>query len=401
MTCADLLIRLLAWVLLTTPLVSSGEEGAALSFPGVSLKGFGTIGVARSDDDGVQFVRDLTQPDGIGSGWSMKTDSVLGLQLNASFTTQTEAVIQAMSRYRYDGSFTPELSWAFLRHDFSPAFTTRLGRMGTEFYMLSDSRLVGYSNLMARPPPDYYGQLVISYFDGFDVTATTKLESAPWLGLLSGKFYAGYAAERTPFEDNLFWEMKGSLLLGAYVDVLSGPWQVRLSHARLRLKNEQPFDKLMGIDIIGLAPELSVVDKWARFDSLGVVYDNGQLQIQSMLSRINQESHAFEDSRAAYFIAAYRLQQSTPYLGYSWVKSTASRPDPQRPRIISEIMTQLHSDQHTTSLGIRWDFATNLDVKAQVDFIRGAPQSIFPFRGKAGRWDGHMNVFSLTLDFVF
>lgn len=393
------LSRLLLCIALALPLCSAGNEADPL--PTINFSGFGTLGVTRSDDGSAQFVRDLTQPDGLKSGWSGKTDSVLGVQANVRLTEQTEAVVQAVSRYRYNGSYTPELTWAFLRQDFSPTFSARAGRMGTEFYMLADSRLVGYANLMLRPPPDYYGPLVISYFDGLDLSATAKLEA----GLLRGKLFAGYAAEKTPFVEPLTWDLTGSLLIGGYLDYLSNAWQVRLGRAQIRFRNDQPLNQVAGFDVTGRVPELSMPDTWARYDSLGVVYDKGPLQIHGMASQIRYDAAAYEDTRAVYLIAAYRLGQVTPYLGFSRVKSRAVNLSTALPPPLSAQIGQLtaltHSDQHTVSLGARWDFQKNLALKAQVDFIRGTPQSVFPFRNAENDWDGRMNVLSLALDFIF
>ena len=402
-----LLLRLRAsafcCAMLAVPLTLAAAEPDSGTSPSISFKGFGTLGMAHSDDSRAQFVRDLSQPHGLQSGWSAQTDSVLGLQANMRINAQTEAVIQGVTRYRYDGSYKPELTWAFLRHDFSPDFSARVGRLGTEFYMLADSRLVGYANLTLRPPPDYYGPLVMSYFDGFDLSSTTKLGP----GLLRGKLFAGYAAEKTPFVAQLTWDLQHSPMIGGHVDYLSGPWQFRLGHTQIRFKNEQPLNEVAGINVIGLAPELTVVDKWARYDSLGVVYDKGPLQVQAMASQIRYETAAYEDTRSAYLITAYRLSQIplTPYIGYSQVKSNASRlTTPLPPMLITQIgqlTGQTHSDQHTVSFGARWDFRQDMALKAQLDLIRGTPKSVFPFRDDVPGWDGRMNVFSLALDFVF
>ena len=383
------------------PLHSAAAESVDRPLPGLSFKGFGTLGMAHSDDGNAQFVRDLSQPQGLQSGWSGKTDSVFGLQANLKINEQSEAIVQGISRYRYNGTYTPELTWAFLRQDFSPDFTARVGRLGTEFYMMADSRLVGYANLPVRPPPDYYGPLVISYFDGFDLSATQKTP----LGLLRGKLFAGYAAEKTPFVDSLTWKLNGSPIIGGHLDYLIGPWQIRLGHAQIRFKHDQPLNELAGLDVTGLAPELSVANKWANYDSLGIVYDKGPLQIQGMISQIRYETASYEDSKAAYGIDAYRLEYLTPYLGYSRAKSKASLLTTPLPPLLgtqlSQLTAQTHSDQQTFTLGARWDFRQNLALKAQVDIIRGTPQSLFPFRNSVPGWDGRMKIVSLTLDFVF
>ena len=289
--------------------------------PRFTLNGFGTLGLARSDDDDIQFVRDLSQPYGLTREWSAKIDSMLGLQGSYQFSDRLEGVLQVISRYRYDGSYRPEVSWGFLRYDPSPTLSLRAGRLGTEFYMMADSRMVGYANLTVRPPPDYFGPLVFSYLDGLDAGLTTPVGN----GLLRGKLFAGISPEKTPMQGNIAWDLAGSLLVGGHLDYLSGPWQVRFSHAQVRFNHELPVDAVARAEVIANVPEMSVVDKWSHFDSLGVVYDDGPLQLQLMLSRIEHDSAAYEDTRAGYAIAAYRLGDVTPYLGYSKVKSSPVR----------------------------------------------------------------------------
>ncbi|MFZ4536025.1 hypothetical protein [Propionivibrio sp.] len=68
----------------------------------------------------------------------------------------------------------------------------------------------------------------------------------------------------------------------------------------------------------------------------------------------------------------------TPYLGYSQVKSKAvTLKTPLPPPLIARLSlltAGTHSDQHTVSIGTRWDFQKNLALKGQVDLVRGTPQ---------------------------
>lgn len=403
--------QLLALAMSVVTASSSGAAepvGGAAAGDGLTLRGFGTIGIARSDNDQAQFVRDLSQPEGLTTDWSGKIDSMIGLQAGYRFDGELEGVVQAISRYRYDGSYRPEISWAFLRYDPDPALNLRVGRLGTEFYMQADSRLVGYSNLTVRPPPDYFGPLVFSYFDGLDIDATAPVGN----GLLRGKLFAGISPETTPFVADITWDLSGSWLVGGYLDYLAGPWQVRIGHAQVRFDNELPLDRLPGFGgITSRVPDLSVAGKWTRFDSLGVVYDRGPLQLQLMLGWTEHDSKSFEDTRAGYAIAAYRIRNVTPYIGYSRTRSTpvelpASLP-PLDAAQAQALAAGTHSDQHTWFLGGRWDIRQDLALKAQVDWIEGSPKSVFPFRDSvpfgadAPVWSGRMTVFSLVLDFVF
>lgn len=394
-------IVLLAIALFASCGVQGADDERFEPLPAFTLKGFGTVGVARSNDDNAEFVRDLSQPNGLKGHWSGKLDSVLGLQADFRLSEKTSAVVQGITRYRYDGSWRPELSWAFLRHDFSPDVTARVGRLGTEFYMLADSRLVGYSNLTIRPAPEYYGPLVLSYFDGVDVSATAPLGP----GLLRGKLFAGLAAEKTPFAEPLTWDLRDSPMVGGHLDYLVGAWQFRLGHAQIKFKNDQPINQMAGFDLTGLAPELKIVNTTTNFDSIGMVYDEGPLQVHGMLSRIGYDSAVYEDTRAGYLVAGYRIGRFTPYVGLSRAKSKAAKLTTPLPPFLNQqirqIMAQTHSDQHTITLGTRWDFQQNLALKAQLDFVRGNEDSRFPVRNANSDWDGRMSIFSVTLDFVF
>lgn len=382
-----------------------GDGGASTSTHGFALTGFGTVGLARSSSDTAEYVRDLSQPRGLTKNWSGKIDSVLGVQANLSLGKQTEGVVQVLSRYRYDGSFGPEISWAFLRHDFAPELQVRAGRLGTEFYMLADSRLVGYSNLTVRPPPDFFVPLIFTNFDGVDATANAPL----WGGLVRAKIFFGHSPEISAFSDPVTWNVKGSRLMGGHIDYFSGPWQFRVGRTNVRFSSaELPLNALIAplpIDITTLVPELSTIHKTAKFDSLGAVYDQGPAQVQAMIGHIDHEAKSYESSWAAFILGAYRMGEWTPYIGYSTVKSTPQTITTPIPAglapLVSNLLSVPHMDQHTVTVGTRWDFYRNLALKAQLDSIRGAPESKFPYRGPAVQWNGRMQVLSVALDFAF
>jgi len=405
-------LRILGTILLNLVSLSVLADVGPPQGDALMLRGFGTLGIARSTTDQAQFVRDLSQPDGITDRWSAKIDSLFGLQANLQLAAPLEAVAQVVSRYHSDGTYRPELMWGFLKLDPNPTLSLRLGRLGTEFYMLSDSRLVGYSYVTVRPPNDYFGGLPFSYVDGGDVLLTSPLGE----GLLRAKLSAGWSREQVPLADQE-WDLDRSLILGGYLDYQWGAWQWRLGYSQIRFRHELPIEPLLGIlDATGLpsareaANALSVTDKLARFTSLGVVYDSGPLQVQWMLSRTDQESRALENSRAGYLLASYQIAKFRPFLGVSWVKSSrksletglpAAPPFTQIDAAVATVMRDSHSDQRTVSLGVRWDFRDNMALKVQWDAIRGRPDSVFPYRWEVPGWDGRTNIFSLALDFVF
>jgi hypothetical protein len=379
---------------------TSANEDHALT-----LRGFGTIGYARSSNDDAQFVRDLSQPTGIGNEGGFKIDSILGLQANYRASDTLEFVAQVVSHQRYNDSYAPELTWAFAKYDLNPRVSFRLGRIGTEFLMQSDSRMVGYSYLPVRPPVNFYAGVPINYGDGADVQLRIPMAD----GVLRGSLYLGVAREQLPPYDT-----SGSPIRAGSIGFDKGPMQLRLIHAESDLANSmlglEPLrTTLAGLGAVSAANALDMINTRSQYDSVGVGYDDGAWQFQAALNRVKHGTVLTENSRAGYFSLAHRVDNFSPYAGYSWSKSSAKSLtsglpgpaaaffDPQ----IDAVLKRSHQDQQTRTLGLRWDFARNLDLKAQLDFVRGDPSSILLYNNVQPGWNGKTTVFSLALDFVF
>ena len=406
------LLRLLG--LLT--LIGTGFPACADSVlpAGLTLNGFGTLGFARSTNSNAEFVRDLSQPAGVTDSYSARIDSLLGLQANYSINEQFEAAVQGISHYRYDASFSPELTRAYLKYSPTPNLSLRAGRIGTEFYLMADSRMVGYSVLTVRPPGDFFGMLPFNYIDGMDARVSLPLAS----GVLRGDIYSGLTTEKLPLQEKL-WDLDGSRLSGASLEYQKGPWLARMSYARIDFETDLPIgaltDALRATHVasaIAAANSMGVANTRGTFRSLGAVYDDGTVQVQVAVARTERESVMFENDRSGYILAGYRLGQVTPFIGHSWVYSTPKSLDTGLPnanaklialnQLVATNVANSHSDQHTTTLGVRWDVMRNVDLKLQYDLQQGTPTSVFPVRKEqVPVWNGSTRVFSLAMDFIF
>ncbi len=222
---AGLLVGTDAWADATQQASTPSEA------PAFTLRGFGTLGVVRSSSDHAEFIRDLSQPGGSAGRWTAKTDSLVGLQGNYRFSERFEGVAQVVSRYGNEGNFDPEVMWAFAKFEPNAHLSLRAGRLGTDFFMLADSRLVGYSYLPVRPPGDYFGTLPFQHLDGIDGAATAELGT----GLLRGKLFDGMLDGEVPSVGKQ-WNLRGSRMSGGNIDYQSGDWLWRLGYAQMRFK---------------------------------------------------------------------------------------------------------------------------------------------------------------------
>ena len=406
-------------ILAITSNASLAETDTDLSPNRFDLGGFGTLGVARTNTDQARFSRDQTQPKGIGKNLDGKLDSLIGIQANFRATDSLEFVTQAISRYGPHGDFRPEISWAFGKYAFGPdKLVLRAGRMGLELYMLADSRHVGYSYLTVRPPVDFFGGLAFHYIDGIDLVSSLPLDD----GVLKIKGFGGQAGELAPINSGSeILSLRGNPIYGIYADYQQEHWQWRATYAQMTFKHDLPppiatlqnlLNQTTAPSAMALAKSLSLTDTTSRFYSLGAIYDRGPLLVQAMLSQIDHESRIYQNTQAGYLITGYRIGEFTPFAGYSWSKSKTKQLDSGLPNDNGGPLSQLnagllgaqarvHTDQHTYTLGSRWDFRRNMALKAQIDFIRGKPESVFLYSSTTPDFDGKVNVYSLALDFVF
>ena len=380
----------------------------------LTLRGFGTLGVARSTNGQAEVARDLLQPRGISDHWSGKYDSNAGVQLNYLASDTVEAVVQAASRYNYKGNFAPELTELLVKYDPNAYLSLRGGRIGTDFFMHGDSRLIGYSQLVVRPNIDYFSSLAVTYLDGADGQVTFPLGD----GLLRGKLYYGFLAEKLPFAGG-YLDLRGSRSIGGYLDYQDGNWQWRGGMAQISFKHLMPDaagkvqSALLDTGVASAARAAHALDLQgtdARYYSVGAVYDRGPLLLQLMVSRMSYESEAIRDQDSAMFLAGYRIGEVKPFVGYSRVRSRRAHvasglPDTGSGALINaaldSVLAQSYADQHTVSLGLRWDFRRDMAFKVQADMIRGDADSVYMVRQETPRWNGRTNVFTLALDFVF
>ncbi len=403
---------------------ASAEEASP-----VTLSGFGTLGLARSSSDDVEFIRDLSQPKGISNGeWSGLIDTILGVQANWKIQPELEVVGQLVSRYRYSDNRDPRLDWAFIKWVPDNRLSLRLGRIGSDIMMRADSRMVGYSYLTVRPNVDFFGPLIFSSIDGVDGSLTLEVGK----GLVRSKMFAGTIQEKVSGSFGT-WDTTGSYIYGGLIDYFVDQWQFRISIGSTRyssdidtLQTRQLTDGLYAAaDVTGItdardaADGLSMKGANSYYYSLGVSYDKGPLQVHAAVNKIMTETDAYQNSQAAYLLAGYRIREVTPYLGISrWASTsrnlTTGLPDtlvtPYGSADFSELnqgyqlfLDATGANQTTYTLGARWDIFSEIALKLQWDSIHGSEDSKTPYAGaQAGiGWAGRTDVISTTLDFTF
>lgn len=410
------------------PAVAGADDSGTPMF---SLRGFGTLGEVYSDARNADFVGNFFQPNGAGftRSWAAGVDSKLGLQGDAHIGDKLSAILQVVSQLHYDDTWAPRIDYANVKYQFTSDFSMHLGRTVSDFFMLSDTRLVGYTYTWVRPPEEIYGQSPVTNQDGIGFNYRLHFGGAT----NSVNVTYGKASVRIPRGGNA--RTVGRFFAGSST-LERGAISVRIGYTSfLGDFDTQSTDALFSglAQFAGGAASLGFPETGARALALhdkyrlegfrysiataSLDYDPGDWLLMAELAKVSATT-AISDSTAGYVTGGYRFGKVTPYMTLARVKadtkrepgiSTAGLPPPLAVGAtnlnagITAVIDALAVSQESFSLGVRWDVMKNIDLKAQYDRVRLGSSS----SGRLGNVQpnfqpgGEVNVLSLAVDFVF
>lgn len=391
------------------------------------FSGFGTVGFAHSDNDQADYRSNLYQPNGPGAShrydWGM--DSNLGLQLAAEFNPRWSAVVQLLADRNYDKTFIPELEWANVKFQFNEHGYVRVGRVVAPMFMNSESLHTGFTATMIRNPPDVYIHNPINNLDGLDVGYEWNQGDLRFNTRYNTGIYSSKVQTRLAGTTNLdiraqvisaaveynYWSARCAYLMGvisqtgAVYDQYNTALQVLVNAG---VPNAQE-----------LRNSIRFEDVKANFINVGVLYDNPSavlFQSEYMVRRFNNSAGA--DTQGWYAMGGYHLGAFTPFMAYSRTHTLDDLVFPvfnvgalpvnlqASAGFVNAIDTNLKRpiDRQTVSVGARYAFAKNFDVKMQWDHISKPAGASSWFVNQTANFtttEQKANVVSVAVDFVF
>lgn len=376
-----------------------------------SLSGFGTVGAVGTDTSEARYVVS-GQPRGATKSWSGDVDTKLGVQVNAKLNSMFSATAQVLSKQNGDGSYQPELEWAFGKAQITPALSLRLGRMGAPFFAVSDFRDVGYANTWLRPPQDVYGQVPVSHFDGGDVSYQTNLGSATVnLQLYGGKSKAVF--EGVDIKMDALVGVNATVELDGGITLRAGHMQGDLTVESASLK--QLVAALRAVPVPGVPSvgnQMDATKKKATFTGFGVTLDQGNWLAMAEYTMRRTESYV-PDTDGWYATLGYRLGKFTPYVTISDLTQKSSNVDNTIPlglspqlnglkALVDATLRSQSNEQKTNAVGVRWDAYRNVAVKGQFEQIKTDGPGLFASPSAAfTAGKNTVQVYSVAVDFVF
>lgn len=384
-------------LMLSSPGAQAAEGQSMFSF-----SGFGTVAAVHSSEDKADFTGNVLQPKGAGYSktTSLTPDSKVGAQVNAVFNSKLSGVVQVVSQYRYDGTYTPQIEWANLKYQPTSNLSLRVGRIALPTYLMSESRLVGYAHTWARPPLEVYGVLPMTSNDGVDVSYRQQF------GNIHNNIQVYYGSNEIDIVGG--GTAKGESSWGVNDTIEMGSLTLRASYASIKEKlTAAAFDPLFA----GMAA-LGETDMLAKYDisnmpvsafSLGASYDPGKWFVLSEFVHYKGDA-VLANSRSWYAAGGYRVGKFTPYLIHSRVKASVKEETEGGflNGAINATMYSASGSQKTTSVGVRVDAMKNVAIKAQYDRVTTGDKSNGRFRPYPGYVTGSSaDIVTLGVDFVF
>lgn len=422
-------LSILSLAIITSTAVNAGDE-----YPSWSIKGFGSIGLARSDNNTIGFFRDRTSTRAVKKSFDVATDSRLGVQLDVDISDDWHLTTQFIARDHAGNFFEQNLDWAFIK--WSPeeldGFEVRVGRLGVDAFLLSDYRNVGYAYPWIRPPQDFYANIPLTHYDGIDFKKTFFLER----GELAFKFGAGYTSTRMS-EYYLNFDLEGPFLMANAV-YTTEKWRFRAGYGHIWQTEDiedADFDRLRGAlndptanfaipNLNQLTPLTHFNDSYLQFMSIGTAYDDGTWLVHAEASFLNGERQGIlnPDSASAYLSIGRRFSDVTIYSRYGFAHSfhntvealdinptlVGTPAEPGVRGLSQSLVSGLNEnaiEQQSLSIGLRWDFYPKVAFKTEWTHYwlgdNGAFSSLWEYEDSNSITPNHVNLVSFGIDFIF
>jgi hypothetical protein len=389
---------------------------AASFLEDATFSGFGTVGLLRGGDDVLGYRRDISGDGVFDSDWSMKPDSLLGLQVDLPLTGKLDAAVQLVAKDRPVNTLDESLEWAYLRYRPTPELMLRGGRLGFDLFMLSEYRNLGFSYLWVRPPVEFYGLVPYNHYDGADIAYATALGD----GVLRGRLFAGTTQGTIQFLTSDV-DVDMDSFFGATLGWEYDRWQARFSFATMKQNPSNPgarqlataLRQVAGLwpEAAGIADDLEAKGSRLYYYSAGFAYDPSPWTVQSEISYIDSGyNNAFSSVWSAYLSLGRRIGPVTVYGLGAMIENPDGRVQvPSTPLFLAELQQQAQAaydfsfvKQHSLSLGMRWDIRYNLALKMQWDHTWVDDYGGLLWQQKQPLTDGEsLDTFSINLNFVF
>lgn len=370
----------------------------------LQFSGFARVVMGYLDDSNAEYA-------GYDDSISLGEQSLLGLQADYQFNETlsiTGQLVGHTNERRESG-----LEWLYVTYKPSNAFQVKLGKQRLPFFNYSDSLDVGFAYPWLTLPKQFYETSFFSTFEG--LLANYEFPVSVLLINLEG--YWGY------YDDDIYSpdggvETKVTGLFGFNTSVTWKNWNARASYnqgnTELTLLSARQFGEQLRQ--VGFERSADWLDPngLIQFYQFSVNYEDLNYFLRSEIAKMEGESGMVPDIDSFYVSVGYNFYPYTIYLSYSKRDLYYDHPENEIPFGVSDQLNALaggyvavtngflDDKSAGTKVGIRWDWRSNVALKAEATYI-DADEKIsgdFTLRD-LGNFDGSAILYQLGLEWVF
>jgi hypothetical protein len=394
----------------------------------LSYSGFGTIGYAQSNQEAhyQRFIDDKG---------TFKRDSILGGQVDARFTPEWSATVQATlaPSLGNDNKLAVKASWAFVSWRPTNDWLVRVGKQRVPLFLNTENRDVGQTYDQLRLPSEVYSISPSTDLTGLSVSRTWLGDAGEWtFDAYSG---SGMLDVRTSSRDMgpQYLHVKAQATGAALSLKLDTGSIVRASvyHAVTRQRNGDPFpNRFPQVDIPGVGsyyavdprdPTVgktnSIVNDVITVGADIAVAPNWRV-VTEVARNVQQRTDVGSNTVGAYVAVLHQMDRFTPYVSLARLRSLGASmrvadaldqvnfPSPGDQVNFSQRITSdsiYNYDQTSLTLGVSYALTTQTKLKGEWMRTRVGKRSamVDSLQGQAAFNHENIDVFSLAYNFAF
>lgn len=308
--------------------------------------------------------------------------SLLGLQVTGQVNEKVSATAQLIARK--NDSYEVNAEWAYLTWQATDSIKLRAGRLRTPFYIYSDFLDVGYSYGWITPPQEVY-YLPFNNVDGIDLYATQTL------GIFdtSVQVYFGSFDDEFNF-DGVTSDAQTRNQMGIAVTLGKDWWNLRAAYHEADLSVDVTGAALMpGLTLgqfIGsipasfsfVGPRILVEEEKATFAQIGFTIDTGRFVAAAEHVEFEPENSMLAKNIREYVMVGVRTGDWLFHVTAAQSKDEAvnlvegipvAQQTAQLIGTLNAIAAAQADERDVISLGTRWDVASGVALKLQIDDV--------------------------------
>ena len=351
--------------------------------------------------------------EGYDDSVSFSEKSLLGLQADYTLNQYFSASVQVL--LHSDEDRESGIEWLYLTYAPTDSLQFNIGRLRTPFLKYSDVTDVGFAYPWVNAPQQLYSSYLFSQYEGGNARYRGRLGNFTYD--IEGYFGQYNDELRT---SGITADVNVNSLYGGVLELNYGGFQFRTAAVEaktVKAQIEGVAPLVSGLQAAGFndIAENFIINDSANSFLLGASYDGLKWYASAEWMSVNSDISTLAELESYYVSVGYYIDKVLLHATFASSNQSVNDientiPFGVNPDLdtlffaVEQLNTFFPTDNlDTITLGARWDFKTNMALKAEVSFLDGEEGNTSFFEVKAGEedFDRQATLYQVALEWVF